>query len=130
MNKKQQKKLIFWGVVAVVVIGFGALLVNGGGSNGAPGKYTAFAQCLDEKGVKFYGAFWCPHCERQLAAFGTAKDDVPYVECANPDKTQTFACATENIQSYPTWKFPDGTVRTGEQSFDELARLSGCELPS
>ena len=26
--------------------------------------YDTFAQCLSDAGTKFYGTFWCPHCQR------------------------------------------------------------------
>ena len=28
-------------------------------------KYDAFARCLSDRGVKMYGAWWCPHCKEQ-----------------------------------------------------------------
>jgi thiol-disulfide isomerase/thioredoxin len=31
----------------------------------SPGKYDEFAKCLTDNGAKFYGAFWCPHCQAQ-----------------------------------------------------------------
>lgn len=129
MNKKQQKKLIFWGIVVIILIGFGAIVARQD-SSGTPGKYTPLAQCLTEKGVEFYGAWWCHNCERQLANFGTAKDDLPYIECADANRQQNFTCTSEGIDAYPTWKFPDGNVITGVQTFEALAELSGCEPPA
>ena len=126
MKKKQKNQIIFWGILIIVVVGFTALLIR---DSGKPGKYTALAQCLDEKGAKFYGAFWCPACEGQRAQFGTAKDDLPYIECSNADRSQTALCNSENIQSYPTWKFADGSVTTGVQTFEFLAEKTGCALP-
>ena len=41
-----------------------------------------FAVCLEQKGAKFYGAYWCPHCLEQKALFKGAKSSLPYVECA------------------------------------------------
>lgn len=43
---------------------------------------TTVGQCLTDKGVKFYGAYWCPHCAVQKALFKTTMKTVPYVECA------------------------------------------------
>ena len=122
MNKKQQKKLIFWGIVLIIIIGFGSLLFKNSGEPSKPGKYTPLAQCLSEKGVEFYGAWWCHNCERQLANFGSAKDDLPYIECADANKQQNFTCTKEGIKSYPTWKFPDGRVITGVQTFETLEK--------
>ena len=30
----------------------------------------SFAQCLTSKGMKMYGAWWCPHCAEQKESFG------------------------------------------------------------
>lgn len=126
MNKKQKNQLLFWGVLIASVVALTAMLIK---TSGQPGKYTSLAQCLEERGAKFYGAFWCPHCEEQLAMFGTAKSDLPYIECSNADRSQNQTCNSENIRSYPTWKFDDGSVHTGVQSFEFLAEKTGCEVP-
>lgn len=98
-----------------------------------PGEYDQFAQCLETKGVKFYGAFWCPHCIEQKALFGKSKQYLPYVECSTADqKGQTEICKEKGIQSYPTWEFQtaSGTeLVSGEKSLKELSEKSGCELP-
>ena len=119
--------MIFWVVVlALVVAGIGlALFVKPGPSNLEP-----FAQCLGEKGATFYGAFWCPHCQRQKALFGSASKSLPYVEWSLPDgKTQTQICIDKEIKSYPTWIFADGSVLTGERTLQELADKTQCALP-
>lgn len=92
--------------------------------------YDAFATCLADSDVKFYGAFWCPHCAAQKDLFGDSVDLLPYVECdPNGKDSQTGVCKEEGVESYPTWKFADGTVKTGELSLDELSELSSCPLP-
>ena len=119
--------LIFWAAVLVlIVVGVGmALFVKIGPSNLEP-----FAQCLKEKGVVFYGAFWCPHCQRTKAMFGSAASQLPYVECSTPDgKGQLQICTDKEVQSYPTWVFPDDTRLTGERTLQELSSKSGCALP-
>lgn len=97
-----------------------------------PSKYDDFALCLQEKGAKFYGAFWCPHCKEQKSNFGTSQRLIPYIECSTTDRQgQLQVCQDEEITNYPTWKFNDGgVVRTGVLSMEELAELSGCELPA
>lgn len=88
---------------------------------------TAIAQCLTEKGAKFYGAFWCPHCADQKESFGNAMTYVNYVECdprgenANPD-----ACLEADIVSYPTWIFANGERLVGTRTPQELAQQAGC----
>jgi thiol-disulfide isomerase/thioredoxin len=86
------------------------------------------AQCLTKNGAKFYGAFWCPHCQATKVMFGTSASQLPYVECSTPDgRGQTDQCTQQGITSYPTWKFKDGTILQGEQTFAALAEKSGCK---
>lgn len=96
-----------------------------------PSKYDDFAKCLAEKGAKMYGAFWCGHCKNQKEAFGSAFQYIDYQECTVDGKQNSFAqvCKDAGIEGYPTWKFPDGTVKAGEVSFSELAEITGCALP-
>ncbi len=98
-----QTKFIAFIVLVIVVIGGIGLYF--GLKPEAPSKYDSFAQSLTEKGAVFYGAFWCPHCQVQKAEFGTAKQYLPYVECSNPDQSQTQICIDKKIESYPTWTF-------------------------
>src|SRR5579871_5037275 len=59
-------------------------------------ELATLASCLKSRGVLFYGAFWCPYCAKQKAAFGDAASLLPYVECSNPDgRTQTAICAAQ-----------------------------------
>lgn len=96
-----------------------------------PSKYDDFAKCLAEKGAKMYGAFWCGHCQNQKAAFGASFQYVDYIECTVDGKQNSFAqvCKDAGITGYPIWKFADGTVKEGEVSMSDLAKISGCELP-
>lgn len=95
-----------------------------------PGKYDELAQCLTDKGVIFYGAFWCPHCQNQKRMFEGSDKLLPYVECSTPDRRgQTQVCIDEKIQSYPTWVFPDGDRLSKEMTPVELAEKAGCSLP-
>lgn len=93
-----------------------------------PDPRVALAECLTEKGVKMYGAYWCPHCQKQKKLFGKAFEKVTYVECAVPGdpRSQTQACKDADIQSYPTWVFPDDKRVTGEQSLTQLAERADC----
>ena len=88
-----------------------------------------FAKCLKDKGAVFYGAFWCSHCLNQKNMFGDSKEFIPYVECSTLDgQRQTQKCNDEGIKSYPTWKFADNSIQTGEISLQNLAEKTGCEL--
>ena len=119
---------IIGGLIALlIIIGF---LVYAGGTSGAPGKLDGFAQCLKDKGVTFYGAFWCPHCQNQKALFGSSKKYLPYVECSTPDgQGQTEICKEKGIKNYPTWVFPDMSSTTGEVALEVLSEKSACSLP-
>lgn len=98
--------------------------------NNQPGKYDEFAKCLQGKGVKFYGAFWCSHCQNQKRTFGKSQKYLPYIECSSPDgKSQLPVCSQANIDAYPTWEFADGSREVGEVPLSALAEKSGCQLP-
>jgi hypothetical protein len=121
--------LIGIAVIGIVLIGGSKFYETK--KNAIPeGKYTEFAQCLTDKGAKFYGAFWCPHCADQKALFGDAIEKVSYVECSTPDRqNQTQVCIDEGIKSYPTWKFTDGSSHTGLASLEKLSEITTCVLP-
>lgn len=92
---------------------------------------TNLAQCLTQNDTSMYGAYWCPHCNEQKDLFGSAFDDVQYVECAeisNP-RQQTPLCKAANIEGYPTWIRKDGQRLTGTKSLAQLAEWSGCPTP-
>lgn len=92
--------------------------------------YDSFAQCLADAGAKFYGAYWCPHCQDQKKLFKNSKK-LPYIECSTPDgKNRTQICIDEKITGYPTWKFADGSVADGEQTFEELSKKTNCPIPT
>lgn len=89
----------------------------------------ALANCLTEKGAKFYGAFWCSHCNNQKEMFGEAAKSLPYIECSTEDGNgQLDICKDNNVTGYPTWEFTDGTRETGELSPEKLAEKTGCQI--
>lgn len=110
----------------------GVLVVSGCTKNGVPsGKYDTFAQCLTDKGVKMYGAYWCSHCKEQKDLFGDSSSKVTYVECADQGSSATRqVCKDAGVESFPTWIFPDNSRLVGAQSLEDLAAKSGCTLPS
>ncbi len=119
--------LAFWVVIIVLAFGgFGYSLY----AKSAPGKLDDFAICLKDKGAVFYGAFWCPHCQKTKALFGNSAKLLPYTECSTPDaQGQTQICKDKKVESYPTWEFADGTRLGGERTLKELAEKTGCVLP-
>ena len=122
-----------WGRIAI----YAALIVAAFGlayylNNRSRHKNDAFARCLTERGVKMYGAWWCPHCIEQKEKFAASFEYVPYVECGIKGEThgQSQVCKDENVKHYPTWQFPP----TGERvervfSLQELSDRTGCALP-
>jgi len=120
-------KFIIFIVLLVLLVGGFGLYMNR--SSIGPSKLDGFAQCLKTSGAEFYGAFWCPHCQAQKALFGSSKQYLPYVECSNPDNSQTKVCTDKKIESYPTWIFKDGSQITGEVPLADLASKTQCTLP-
>lgn len=119
--------MIFWLVLlALIVVGIGSSFFAGTQSS----KLDGFTQCLKDKGVIMYGAFWCPHCQATKKMFGSSARLLPYVECSTPDgKAQTQICIDKKIQSYPTWVFPSGKSFSGEHTLQEISQESSCPLP-
>lgn len=125
--KKQNKSLMMslsvLGLVVIAALGYWAYYIQ------QPGKLDNFAQCLEAKGAKFYGAFWCPHCQAQKALFGKSKSLLPYVECSTPDqKDQTQICKDNKIEGYPTWIFADGSRNSSKMTLEQLAEKTGCSI--
>ena len=122
-KRKNQTTLIII-LVAVAFIGALIWLVKKPTSTEAtanPAQIQSLAQCLSDKGMKMYGASWCPHCKAQKELFGTAFSKVDYVECT----TETVKCNIAGIQGYPTWIY-QGQKYEGEQTFEKLAEITGC----
>lgn len=91
------------------------------------GQYAALAQCLTEKGVKFYGAYWCPHCQDQKKAFGDDFRYITYVECdPNGKDSKSQECIDAGVNSYPSWFFPGQGLEVGVQKMETLAQKANC----
>ncbi|MDP3901100.1 MAG: hypothetical protein Q8Q38_02060 [bacterium] len=123
--KNPRGKILWIFIIGAVVSGIAAWAYY----QNQPGSYDQLAECLQGKGVVFYGTFWCPICQSQKVAFGRSAKNLPYVECSLPSgRGQTQVCIEEGIQSYPTWEFQDGSRITGEFTPAELAEKAGCEV--
>jgi len=120
-------KILLLGGIALALI----LLVGGAlWTRNAPGKLDGFAQCIADSGTKFYGAFWCPHCQNQKKMFGNSAEYLPYIECSAQDtKHQLQVCTDAGVTGYPTWEFPNGERMSGEVPLETLAEKTNCELP-
>jgi thiol-disulfide isomerase/thioredoxin len=117
-------------VVAVVALLVVAKNYSGGTAQAVTSSvYDTFAECLSNAGAKFYGAYWCPHCQAQKKLFENSKK-LPYVECSTPNgQGQVQVCNDLGIKSYPTWIFADGTRGDGEQTFAQLSEKTNCPIP-
>ena len=126
---------IFISIIGLLILGtVAAVLLQSKSAPVAPGKYDAFAQCLVNKGAKFYGAFWCPHCAAQEKDLQMTRQELAsinlYTECSTPDANgQTQICIDKGIKGYPTWIFADGSQLTGEIPLQQLATKTSCVLP-
>ena len=125
--KNRQKNLLYWGIAILVIVGLvGGLIYY----SSQPGALDELAKCLKEKGTTFYGAYWCPACNKQKLAFGSSAQYLPYAECSDPGtRNQNELCATAGIESYPTWEFSGGERIVGVLSPSDLAEKTGCVLP-
>lgn len=128
MSMKKNKSWIGWTIGVIIFAGIIWLLVSVQGAQAGP--YKEFAQCLDEAGAKFYGAYWCPHCNDQKKMFKGAASSLPYIECAIPGgQGQMQVCVDAGIEGYPTWIFEDGERMSGAIPLEVLAEKTSCALP-
>ena len=123
-NKKNLFVSVIVAVVFLIGIGYFAFAYQS-----KPGQYDDSAKCLTEKGVKMYGAWWCPHCKAQKDEFGKSFKYIDYIECSpgKPGSGQIAECDDAGIKGYPTWKFPDGAMIEGKRSIQELTEKVQCE---
>jgi len=126
---KLNSTYILIGLIVVVVAGLVFARAQSEPQQAATTQYDDFAQCLDDSGATFYGAFWCPHCNDQKRMFENSAE-IPYVECSTPNRqNQTQICIEKEITGYPTWILADGERLDGVQELETLSEKTGCELP-
>jgi hypothetical protein len=122
-----------WGRRAIyavlIVAAFGLAYYLG---NRTQHRNDDFARCLKDRGVKMYGAWWCPHCQEQKDKFKASFEYVPYIECGikGDVKGKNPVCKQDGITHFPTWQFPPMGERV-ERVFEleELRDRTGCPLP-
>ncbi len=125
MKESQNSNTFIYIVLGLIIAGIVIMNLLRSEPKVTPPGALELAQCLTEKGVKFYGASWCSHCQDQKDLFGEAAKKLPYVECAVGNQ-QAKACTDAGIEGYPTWKNSAGEKKSGVFEFDELAKFSGC----
>ncbi len=97
-----------------------ALAAAGGTELSTPNQnQLALVELLRRKGVVFYGAWWCGHCNHQKSLFGAeAASKLPYVECDKDDPGR-LRCQTAKVRAFPTWDYK-GERREGVLELEEL----------
>ena len=128
LNINMKKTIIISLAIIMLALVAAFYLFRSGPANA---ELDSFAQCLADKNVTMYGAYWCGHCQNQKKAFGESFRFVPYVECTqDPNK-----CLAAGVDAYPTWIFPaspaggpNGKKLVGELEIQELSQESGCLL--
>jgi rubredoxin len=121
-------------IALVVVLAVGLIFVRNNSTTPkvapVPSIYDTFAQCIADAGAKFYGAYWCPHCQAQKKLFEDSAK-LPYIECSTANgQGQTKICIDAGITGYPTWVFSDGSRADGQQTFEQLSQKTNCPVPS
>jgi len=91
-------------------------------------QLQALAIHLTDKGVKFYGASWCPRCQEQKALFEASAERLLYVECSSGGRrsARTKACAAAKVRTYPTWIIGERRL-TGLQTPQSLAAATSFD---
>ena len=121
------RRVALYAVLLLAAFGAGTYV-----RNRSQHKHDAFARCLTERGVKMFGAWWCPHCVEQKEKFGLSFEYAPYVECGIKGDVHGKAqvCKDGNIKGYPTWQFPPTGERVEQVlTLKELSDRTGCVLP-
>lgn len=121
------ERIALYGLLIVVVVGVAYYLFHR-----SQHKYDAFARCLGDRGVKMYGAYWCPHCQEQKEKFDASFEYAPYVECGvkGDPRAEQQVCKDADIKHFPTWQFPPTGDRVEKVlSLEVLSDRTGCSLP-
>jgi len=116
--------------VWVVAGMLGVLLLAGCSlySSPTPADLDSFAKCLTESGMEVFGAAWCGHCNSVKQRFGNSFRHIMYQECDPRFGGNEQRCMEKGVQAYPAFKFGDGSILYGEQSFAALAQRTGCTI--
>lgn len=124
---KNYTLIIIVGLLLVVLAGGLTLLKNNKDNNPA---IESFASCISDSGAKFYGAWWCPHCNDQKAMFTKYAKNLPYIECSSQSRQMLDVCTVAEIKKFPTWVFPDGERIEGVLDFAKLSEKTKCPAPN
>ena len=114
-KSSKSKHYAVWSTVVFIIL---AITVYSVYSMSKPGQYDDFAKCLSDKGAVMYGAMdWCKYTQAQKGMFGKSFKYINYHEFNE----------LEGIKKTPTWVI-NGVWYENTQSFDTLAKVTGCRL--
>ena len=123
-NYISKSKIILVIILIILIFAVSIFIFRPSGNGKNAEALDSFALCLTDKGWTMYGAYWCPHCQNEKAAFGDSFKYVNYIECTEkPD-----ICTKAGIKGFPTWITDDGRRFEGEQGVAGLAKESMCSL--
>lgn len=89
-------------------------------------RYDALGRCMASRQVKMFGAYWCPHCADQKERLGRSYRFV-YAECGVPGShAEQQQCIQQGVKLFPTWRMPDGSLKPGVFTPQELGSMTGC----
>ena len=117
----------------MVALTAGTFLYAGCGSK----NEQSLTDCLIEKNVHLYSAWWCMPClqqeqtlEKELGEeWGYFKENI-VVQCYEESKISLVQqCEDKKIEFFPAWEFPNRNPNWeyGVQSLEKIAKLAGCE---
>jgi len=119
-DKKKIKKYVLLSLLLLAIIIFSLTLYL---RSQKPSEYDDFAKCLTEKGAVIYGNDFCQYTGNQLNMFGKSEKYLNYVKCVENKEI----CGSKGVKITPTWEL-NGKTYSGEQSFEKLSELTGCEI--
>lgn len=133
LRRPSRPRAATWGWMSVGLVAAVAFLAIGYAASAPQAAETGYsaglARHLSASGVKFYGAYWCPHCADQKAMFGKAAGLLPYIECDQRSPIGQYqTCVAAGIRAFPTWDI-QGRRYEGVLSLDDLARLTNYPPP-
>jgi thiol-disulfide isomerase/thioredoxin len=110
--------------------GKGQVVLDADGETVSGASEIALVEHLVKSGAKFYGAYWCSHCNKQKSMFGSvAAAKLPYIECAKDgENSQRQLCKDLAIRMFPTWSI-NGKMFEGTRELKDIAERSGYQGP-
>jgi len=123
--------MLFTDGVSIAPSSTGSVLTSSTSAEGEPAQdLVAFARALADAGVQFYSAAWCQFCTDQKQLFEDGGKFLPNIEVTRADRTLNAVGIQNQITTFPTWEFPDGSRATGVLSLATISQRSGVAIPT